>query len=149
MARKSINTIIAEILKCERASIDSDGVAHYILNPKDIWNINLTPIEHWNKHTLHGNLVIDIWEAEKKISLSYQRKNFECFFLFTAFLVDSIFVYEERDIEPGEYRIAFRSCEFGERYLVVELEPVLEICYGDFFPLKDTPNKVNTKYRRT
>ncbi len=139
-----LNKIIADILKCALATPDTDGITHYILDPKDIWNIDTFCMD-WDKSKVNNKFILDIWEEEKSISLSYINQN-KYLFNMAAFVVDTVYTYQNED--ETDFVIVFQS-EGYENFIIFELEPTASITIAPFHPLNDDPDNVLVRYKKT
>ncbi len=139
-----LNKAIADILKCKPAAFDTDEVAHYILNPKDVWNVDTFCMD-WDEGKLNNKFILDVWEEEKSVSLSYISEGHYLFNI-TAFVVSSVYTYQDECEDETEFVIAFQSGEHKE-FVIIELEPSLGISIAPFHPLTDEPNKVAVRYK--
>ena len=144
--QQDLNSQVAQILKSQVSPLDSDGIAHYFVDPQDIWNVTVPSHHQWQESTFHQKLVIDIDPEEKSIALSYCNNDNKSSFTVTHFKVDAIFVYENKEQDLSEYEIIFETSDLGRNSVMVELEPHLNVTIGIFHNKEVFPDLITKKW---
>jgi len=143
-----LNQAIVDILGCDLAPVDSDGVTHYILDTRDVGKVDLTSIYEWKNISLAYKIILDVWEEEQGVSFSCMDENGYLFNINT-FTVDAIYTHLEEDDEDGdELTIAFQSQAFETKFVTLTFGKGLSLAVTPFHPLNDVPDEVVCRFQR-
>ncbi len=138
MSAVGLNEIIAKLFYTTQASLDEDGMAHYMLDGKSKKPIDISMMETCQVEDITMKVILGVWESQKSVSLS------DSIFRLTAFPVEAVYLYRDKD--ETDYRVAFESPLFAPNFVVLEwYDGDFTVTMGPFDPLEDQPHEV-TKY---
>ncbi|BBM86923.1 hypothetical protein [Candidatus Uabimicrobium amorphum] len=143
---QELNVAVAQILNSEVSPLDTDGIAHYFVDPKNTRYAKVIPHEKWQESTFHQRLVIDVFPKDQSIAVSYFCKENDVSFRITHCKIDAVLVYEDKEEDEPEYEIIFETPDLGGNSVMVELQPSLNAAVGIFYNKDVFPELITKKW---